>query len=150
MLLVGIESADLIHSSKECTPAVYAKSNIRPRSPTMHEVTIVQSVIEQVEQQVDRCGHDGRVTRLNLSVGRLSGVNVDSIRFAFEMLAPGTLLEAAALEIAEPAAVCCCRACGRRTEIDELEFECPVCASGEITVEGGRDLLIRTIELEDE
>ena len=115
---------------------------------TVHEVSIVQSLIERVQQQVDRCGHDGRVTRVALSIGRLSGVNVDSIRFAFEMLAPGTLLEAAALEITEPAAVCCCRACGRRTEIDELELACPICESGEITIQGGRDLLIETIELE--
>ena len=116
----------------------------------MHEVSIVQSLIERVQQQVSSCGRDGRVVRVDLSIGRLSGVNVDSIRFAFEILTPGTLLDAAALEIAEPAAVCCCRACDRRTEIDELELVCPVCESGDITIEGGRDLLIEAIELEDE
>jgi Zn finger protein HypA/HybF involved in hydrogenase expression len=40
--------------------------------------------------------------------------------------------------------------CGRRTEINQLEFACPICESGEITIEGGRDLFLETIELEEE
>jgi hydrogenase nickel incorporation protein HypA/HybF len=115
----------------------------------VHEVSIVEALIDQVRREVEQSGHDGRVTRLELVVGRLSGVSVDSLRFAFEMLAPGTLVEAAEVEIAEPRAECCCRACGKRTPIDELIVQCPACASPQITIEGGRDLLLQSIELED-
>lgn len=114
----------------------------------MHEVSIVEALIEQVEKEVERSGHGGRVTRLELVIGRLSGVNADSIRFAFEMLSPGTMLEAADVQIDEPKAVCCCRGCGARTEIDELAACCPACGSGEIAVEGGQELLLQTIDLE--
>jgi len=115
----------------------------------MHEFSIVESLIEQVQQEVTRSGHDGRVVRLDISVGRLSGVNVDSIRFAFELLAPDTLLADADLQIAEPKAVCRCKACEAKTKIDELVVVCPVCGSGEITLEGGQDLLLDSIELKD-
>jgi len=115
----------------------------------VHELSIVEALIEQVQKEVRRSGHNGRVTRLELSVGRLSGVNVHSIRFAFEMLAPGTVVEAADVEIAQPGAVCACAACGEATEIDELVDRCPACGSGEVTFEGGRDLLLESIDLEE-
>lgn len=115
----------------------------------MHEVSIVEALIEQAQTEVKRSGHDSRVTRLEVVIGRLSGVNVDSIRFAFQLLAPGTLLETAQLDIAEPKAACCCRTCGVETEIDQLAVQCPQCGSGYITIEGGQDLLLKTIDLEE-
>ncbi|HLA84850.1 MAG TPA: hydrogenase maturation nickel metallochaperone HypA [Thermoguttaceae bacterium] len=115
----------------------------------MHELSIVETLIEQVQKEVGRSGHEGRVVKLDVAVGRLSGVNVDSVRFAFELLAPGTLLEDAELRIARPKAVCCCKQCPARTEIDDLVAECPICGSREITFEGGQDLFLESIELED-
>lgn len=116
----------------------------------MHELSIVQTLIEQVEQEVDRAGARGRVTRLELIVGRLSGVNPDAMRFAFEMLAPGTIMEEAQLHVTEPGAACCCRSCGARTEIDELMLQCPECGSEEVSIEGGRDLVLQSIDVETE
>lgn len=114
----------------------------------MHELSIVEAIIEQVEKEVARVGESGRVCRLELVIGRLSGVNTDSIRFAFEMLAPGTLVEGAALQIAEPRPLCRCRSCGEATEVEELVASCPRCQSGEVYLEGGQDLLLESIELE--
>ena len=53
----------------------------------MHELSIVEALIDQVGQELDRAGQQGRVLRLELSIGRLSGVNPDSVRFAFGLLA---------------------------------------------------------------
>jgi hydrogenase nickel incorporation protein HypA/HybF len=116
----------------------------------VHEVSIVQALIEHVEQEVRQAGHTGRVLRLDLVVGRLSGASADSIRFAYQLLAPDTVVAAAELHIEEPPAVACCRGCGARTPIPELVDRCPACGSPEITIEEGRDLLLRSIELEDE
>jgi hydrogenase nickel incorporation protein HypA/HybF len=87
--------------------------------------------------------------RLELGIGRLSGVHSDSVRFAFGLLAPGTRVENAEIEIQEPKAVCNCRACNARVEIDDLVVQCPRCASGDITIEGGRELMLQSIEIED-
>lgn len=115
----------------------------------MHEVSIVESLIEQVEREVAQSGHQGRVLHLELIVGRLCGASADAIRFAFELLAPETFLKDAELTIHEPRAVCCCAACGGRSEIDELVSVCPQCGSSRITFEGGQDLLLESIDLED-
>jgi hydrogenase nickel incorporation protein HypA/HybF len=115
----------------------------------MHELALVESLIEQVGNEVAQSGHRGRVLGLELIVGRMSGANADSIRFAFELLAPGTLVEKAELRVVEPKAVCCCDDCGHLHEIDELAAACPQCGGEQISFQGGQDLLLQSIELED-
>ncbi len=116
----------------------------------MHELSIVQALLEQVESEVARSGHPGRVVGLFLLVGRLSGVHVDSIRFGFELLSPTTIAEGAALQIEQPKAHSVCRDCGAEPEIDELVVACPQCGSPRITIRGGQELVLQSIELEDD
>ncbi len=115
----------------------------------MHELAIAEALIEQVGTELDRAGKKGAVKRLELAVGRLSGVHCDCLRFAFGLLAPGTLAEGAELLIREPPAVARCRACGASTEIAEMVADCPRCGSPEIVIEEGRELLLESIEVED-
>jgi hydrogenase nickel incorporation protein HypA/HybF len=115
----------------------------------MHELSIVEALIDQVGQELERAGQQGRVLRLELSIGRLSGVHGESLRFAFGLLAPGTQVEDAEIVIKEPKAACHCRACNTQTEIDDLVIQCPRCASSEISIEGGRELMLQSIEIED-
>ena len=115
----------------------------------MHELSIVEALIDQVGQELDRVGQQGRVLRLELSIGRLSGVNAESVRFAFGLLAAGTILKDAELVIDEPKPVCQCHVCDARTEIDDLVLQCPKCAAADITIESGREMTLQTIEIED-
>ncbi len=114
----------------------------------MHELSIVEAVIDQVAVEVARTDAAGRVLRIELSIGRFSGANAESVRFAFGFLAPGTVAEGAEIVIEQPGAVCRCRACGVETEIDDLVAECPRCASREISIAGGREMVLQSIELE--
>ena len=115
----------------------------------MHELSIVEALIEQAQREVKRSGCGGRVVRLDLRIGRLSGVCPDSLRFAWDLLAPETSLAGAELCIAEPPAVCACGDCGARTELEDLASSCPKCGSPNVTIEGGQEMLLQTIELED-
>jgi hydrogenase nickel incorporation protein HypA/HybF len=115
----------------------------------MHELSIVEALIDQVGRELERAGQQGRVLRLELRIGRLSGVNSDSIRFAFGLISPGTPLEGTDIAIEEPKAICNCYTCKARVEIDDLVVQCPLCASRDITIDGGRELLLQSIEIED-
>jgi hydrogenase nickel incorporation protein HypA/HybF len=115
----------------------------------MHELSIADALIEQVQRELHRAGQSGRVVRLELAIGRLSGVHSDALRFAFELICKGTAVEGAELAITEPKAVCSCRACGGREEIDDLVCQCPNCESPDIAIEEGRDLLLQSIEVAD-
>jgi hydrogenase nickel incorporation protein HypA/HybF len=115
----------------------------------MHELSIVEALIDQVTEALPPAGNHGRVLRVELSIGRLSGVNCDSIRFAFELLSPGTAVERADLVIREPKAVCHCNSCGTETEIDEMALDCPKCGSGDVAIQSGRELVLQSIEVEE-
>ena len=115
----------------------------------MHEMSIVQALLDQIQIEVEKSGHMGRVMGLHLVIGRLSGVHVDSIRFAFELLSPETIAQDAELTIDQPKALLCCQACEKQQEIEELHANCPSCGAANVTIQGGQDLLLQTIELED-
>lgn len=115
----------------------------------MHELSIVDALIGQVRSEIERTGQSGRVTRLEVVVGRLSGVHPESFRFAYQLLAPGTLVEGAELVIHHANAVCVCSDCRTETELEEFVAVCPACGSSDIAFQAGRDLVLQTIELED-
>jgi hydrogenase nickel incorporation protein HypA/HybF len=115
----------------------------------MHELSIVEALIEQVERELAHAGQQGRAVRLELSVGRLSGVNPECLRFAFDLLGSETRVAGAEIIIREPKAVCRCRSCNARVEIEGLVVHCPECDSADIAIEGGRDLMLQSIDVED-
>jgi hydrogenase nickel incorporation protein HypA/HybF len=114
----------------------------------MHEMSIVQALIEQVEAEIERAGQAGRVTRLELAIGTLSGVHADSIRFAFDLMSPGTIVQDAELIISQPAAQLDCRQCGTAQQISDVVMACPLCGSTDVTIHGGTELLLVSIDLE--
>jgi hydrogenase nickel incorporation protein HypA/HybF len=116
----------------------------------MHEMSIVESLIEQVEAEIANAGSPGRVTALELVIGRLSGVHADSIRFAFELLSSGTVVDGAELRIDEPPAHVRCLDCRADVPVQELTMHCPRCGSDNVSIHGGQELLLQSIEVDED
>ena len=115
----------------------------------MHEMSIVQALLEQVQSEVEKSGQRGRVVSLHLVIGRLSGVHVDSIRLGFELLSPSSIADGATLCIDQPKARChCAPAVPSRKSRRSWRVVQPV-AQADITIRGGQELLLQSIELED-
>jgi hydrogenase nickel incorporation protein HypA/HybF len=108
----------------------------------MHEVALMEGVVAAIAERV---GAD-RVTRVQLEVGRLSGVVPDALRFCFDVCARGTPLESAALEIVEIAGVARCRECGARVGIEPPLPLCP-CGSADLEFVAGQEMRIKEVEL---
>jgi len=115
----------------------------------MHELAIVEALMEQVQHELKNAGAEGRVVKLRVQIGRFSGVSVEAFRFAFDLTRPGTPLAEAELEIDQPGAQCICQGCGQRSAVEELVLVCPFCGSPEIRLEGGQDLILQSIELQE-
>jgi hydrogenase nickel incorporation protein HypA/HybF len=108
----------------------------------MHELSIAQSIVDAVAQRTGGAA----VSNVRLTVGQLSGVVADSLRFCFELVAAGTPLEAAALQIEEPGGWAQCTACGTQFAVPDLVLLCP-CGSADVRLLAGDELLIRSVEL---
>jgi hydrogenase nickel incorporation protein HypA/HybF len=70
----------------------------------------------------------------------------DAMRFCFELLAEGTPLEGARLEIEEPAGVARCGSCGDDFTLPDLVLLC-ACGSADVTLLAGRELRITSLEV---
>ncbi|MGA1600335.1 MAG: hydrogenase maturation nickel metallochaperone HypA [bacterium] len=108
----------------------------------MHELGITRNIIAIVEEHAQGIP----VCRVSLSIGKLSGVLPEAVRFCFESCVPGTVLEGAVLEIEEPSGRLECRDCGKTFEAEQLYHSCP-CGSFRHVVVEGDELKIKEMEL---
>jgi hydrogenase nickel incorporation protein HypA/HybF len=108
----------------------------------MHELAITQSVVDTIAERTS----GARVTLVRLDIGKLSGVVPDAVAFCFDLVANGTSLDGAQLEISEPVGRAQCRTCSTDFELDSLILLCP-CGSADVDVLAGRELAIRSVEV---
>ena len=109
----------------------------------MHELGITQNVVDTVLDTVD----SPRITSLRLEIGRISGLVPDSVRFCFDLVVQGTALEGARLEIVEPPGRVRCRECAAEFDVVDTIALC-ACGSVDLDVMSGRELRIRSVEVE--
>jgi hydrogenase nickel incorporation protein HypA/HybF len=110
----------------------------------VHELALTCSIVETAEKVAA-----GRpVRRVTLVIGRLSGVMSEAIRFCFDAVARGTLLDGAALDIVEPEGRARCEACGAEFATPDLLTFCR-CGSVALARLAGEELMIRSIEVEE-
>jgi hydrogenase nickel incorporation protein HypA/HybF len=111
----------------------------------MHEYSVVNALLRRVEESL-RAYDVNAVRRLRLRIGALSGVDASLLRTAYELCAPGTCCEGAALEIDEVPARWTCPACDRQPPAGD-RLVCPVCGGAVRLVEGD-EILLEKIDLE--
>ena len=117
------------------------------RGHAMHEAAIAENIIRTVEDLIDRGEVAGEVKSVNLRVGRLTAVIPENLRFLFTVLAEGSALEGAELQIECVPIRCRCRPCGSEFEVSEVYFSCPQCHSPEVDIMTGRELMIEAVEV---
>ncbi|MER3484768.1 MAG: hydrogenase maturation nickel metallochaperone HypA [Chloroflexota bacterium] len=132
----------------------------------MHELSIAVGLLTTITERLDH-RPSARVVAVHLRVGPLSGVVIEALRTAFEVVAVGTIAEGAALHVVKPPVVVRCRACGHEHQIGggeqseaidiweafwPLEFPaaCSACGGSALQVVQGRELELVAVEVTDE
>ncbi|ACF12036.1 hydrogenase nickel insertion protein HypA [Chlorobaculum parvum NCIB 8327] len=113
----------------------------------MHEMSIAMSVIDAVTEKARQEGCS-KVTGIELVVGHLSGVEVESLKFCFSAACRDTPADGAELVIEECEAVGRCEACGETFPITSFYAKCPSCAQFRVQIESGQELSVRSITIE--
>ncbi|MHB8076309.1 hydrogenase maturation nickel metallochaperone HypA [Desulfosporosinus fructosivorans] len=111
----------------------------------MHEVSIIQSVIEIVTKQA----LENKLTKINnvsLRIGELSGVMSESLKFAFDSCIKGTMLEESTLDIEIVSALGECNDCKLEFSIEHFNKLCPSCNKFCTKIIRGYELNINSIE----
>jgi hydrogenase nickel incorporation protein HypA/HybF len=114
----------------------------------MHEATLAQNIIEDIERRFEKGEIAGRVRSVSLSVGRLTSVVPENLVFLFQVLAKGSVLEGAQLDIERVPIRARCKACNARFEIEDVYFSCRQCGSPKLEMLSGSELIIESVEVD--
>lgn len=111
----------------------------------MHELSIAESVV----QIANRHANGRRVTKVYLKVGHLRQVVPSALAFSFELVAEGTPVEGAELEMEQVPATGSCRGCGAQSRLKSFPLQCGACGSFDLELLEGEELFVESLELEE-
>ena len=111
----------------------------------MHELSIVQALLERVDREA--AAHDAsRVHRVRVAIGELSGVEVDLLRSAYEVIRHRTRCENAELEVRRIDARWECGTC-RVAIARGAPLRCAACGAP-ARLASGDEIVLDQIEME--
>ncbi|WP_151193032.1 hydrogenase maturation nickel metallochaperone HypA [Cysteiniphilum sp. JM-1] len=113
----------------------------------MHEFSLCQSVITIVLDKAKSMGYEAQAVRqIELCVGQLAGVDIESMRFWFPVAAKDTPLAQSTLNIMAQLAWAHCLTCTHDYQLSKFYHACPKCQSHDKEILTGQDMLVEKIE----
>ena len=112
----------------------------------MHELSLADAVVTIARDHA----RGRRVTGVDVKVGRLRQVVPEALEFAFELVAAGTEVEGAELRVEHVTVRVRCARCDAESEAPEFPLACAECGSLDVEVVAGDELLVESLELEEE
>ena len=114
----------------------------------MHELSVCLSLLREVER-IARENNAGRVTRIVVTVGPLSGVEPDLLRNAYPLAVAGTIAEDAELQVDVSGIVVQCSQCGAESPAKPNRLICGDCGDYRTTLLSGDEMILQSVELDD-
>ena len=111
----------------------------------MHEYSIASSLLRMAEEHAAKRGAD-RVLSIEVSVGELSGVEIELLETAWSLVRERSLCDGVDLGVTKTAARWACRSCEAPIERGGL-LSCAACG-GPARLETGDELVLDRIEME--
>jgi hydrogenase nickel incorporation protein HypA/HybF len=119
------------------------------RGKSMHELAVTQSILDIAIKHARQAGAS-QIVKINLVVGRMSGIVDDSVQFYFDMLSKDTMAEGATLVFDRRPAVYRCRQCEKTYQPEGTDWTCPHCRALAFEVLSGREFSIDSIEVDNQ
>jgi hydrogenase nickel incorporation protein HypA/HybF len=110
----------------------------------VHELSLADAIVTIAQEHAD----GRRVTRVEVRIGHLRQVVPDALRFAFGLVASGTSVEGASLDVEAVPARVACRRCQSESEPREFPLSCASCGGSDVEIVSGDELLVESLELE--
>lgn len=112
----------------------------------MHEMSLVASLHEIIDHTANETPFT-RVQRIFITLGSLSCVDTETLRWCITTTAAGTRLEGADIIIEQEPAIAECTHCQSHYEPDTLTTPCPHCGHQAQRLLCGRDMRISALDV---
>jgi hydrogenase nickel incorporation protein HypA/HybF len=113
----------------------------------LHEVSLAEGVLGVVEDALRGEPGGVQVRSVRLEIGQLAAVEIEALRFAFDMVKRGSVADAARLDVIELPGQAWCTQCIDTVALPQRGEGCPRCGSYQLQVTGGDELRVKDIEL---
>ena len=124
----------------------------------MHEVSVVTSIVDAVIGELSKYIVE-KVNSVTILVGELTNLGDEQMRFAYEIVTRGTILEGSELIMERIPVEALCRSCGYEGPVKMLTdpdydthsipiLSCPECG-GEIKVVKGMECTVKCMDIEE-
>jgi len=110
----------------------------------MHELSITQSILSIALEQAE-AAKANRINKINLTIGELSGIDDDCVRFYFDLLSQDTIAAKASLSFDRPQTELRCRNCATTFSPDNHHWACPSCQQPTIEITSGLECSVKSI-----
>lgn len=114
----------------------------------MHERSLVRALLRQVEKLATEYPAS-RVVQVRVRVGEFSGVEPELLATAYDDLVTSTPVRGAKLTMERVPLQAKCDNCGHLFRIEQFEFHCTGCGSCQVSVQGGEELLLESVVMEE-
>jgi len=112
----------------------------------LHELSLCQNIMDQLEA-LARQHNAAAVSRVEVQIGVLSGVEPLLLEQAFQFAQAGTIAEDATLVTETVSPRVACLACGAETAATANDLRCAACGSPQTRLISGRELILARVEL---
>ena len=113
----------------------------------MHELSITQSILSIVLEKAE-AAQASRIVKVNITMGKLSGVVDDCVQFYFELLSKDTIAAGASISFYQSPTKLRCRNCANVFMPADIDWTCPNCHSQGVEIISGRECFVESIEVE--
>ena len=107
----------------------------------MHELSLCEGIVSAVERTAERHGIS-RIASVRVAVGRLAGVDIPSLEFAWRSVTMTGPLTGAKLVIERPEGTAFCTDCGETVPLAKFGDVCPKCGGFRLIPNGGTELKV--------
>jgi hydrogenase nickel incorporation protein HypA/HybF len=113
----------------------------------MHELGVTENIVNIALAKAGEA-QAGKISKINVVIGEMSGFVSDCIQFYFDSLSKDTIAQGAVLHFEVVPAQLQCRSCSTVFPPQDTLWSCPECGGQSIEISKGRELLIESIEVE--
>lgn len=113
----------------------------------MHEVSLCEDILKLLEEEARNQGFH-QVRQVCLAVGELAGVEIEALRFSFDIVTRNTIADGATLTIDVIPGAARCEQCRQTVPLQQRFAACPLCDSYPLTLISGDELRIKELEVD--
>ena len=112
----------------------------------MHEMAISESIVQIIEEQAE-AQNFSEVKTVWLEIGCFAGIEIEALRFTFDVVSRNSVAEGSVLEIIEIPGAAWCLECGKNVDIQQRLDPCPECGAFQLQISGGNEMRIKELEV---